>query len=93
MAELRENGGIDSLVQKPNAAIAECEDRSPSMIRPKAPHEVGLPAGSDARNIDVLRNIKSLKWVRVAEAGKPIPAADFWRRYDAGEFLKRPAGT
>ena len=49
---------------------------------------IGLPAAAEAKNIDVLRKIKTLKWIRVAEVGKPIPAADFWRRYDAREFHK-----
>jgi hypothetical protein len=47
---------------------------------------ISIPAGADVKNIGVLRDSKTLKTIR--SAGKPIPAADFWRRYDAGEFGK-----
>jgi hypothetical protein len=49
---------------------------------------ISLPRGADVKNIDVLRAMKTLKWIRSAEIGKPIPAADFWRRYYDGEFGK-----
>lgn len=39
-----------------------------------------------ARNIEVLRAIKTLETVRVN--GKPQPVAEFWERYDAGAFRK-----
>jgi hypothetical protein len=49
---------------------------------------IGIPAGADVKNIAMLRAIKTIQWFRPANAGKPMPAVDFWRRYDAGEFGK-----
>src|SRR5687767_13800322 len=46
---------------------------------------VGLPDVSTVVNIDVLRDTKTLQWVR-PPSSKPLPAAEFWERYDAGEY-------
>jgi hypothetical protein len=48
---------------------------------------VGLPDVSTVVNIATLRDIKTVKWIR-PPVSKPLPAAEFWGRYDAGEFGK-----
>lgn len=40
----------------------------------------------DVKNIEVLRGITTLKAIQTE--GKPTPPAEFWRRYDAGEFSR-----
>ena len=40
--------------------------------------------------MDVLRSMKNLKVVRVTEgAGEAFPAAEFWKKYEAGKFGPR----
>jgi len=49
--------------------------------------EIGFPDVSRVTNLKVLRTIESLKWIKTV--GKPVPAAQFWQRYDAGRIEDR----
>jgi hypothetical protein len=53
---------------------------------------IGLPEVSTVVNLDILRDVKTLKQIRPS-GGKLLPAAEFWNRYDAGEFGIRPAAA
>ncbi len=46
---------------------------------------MGRRSRSDCQDMYQLRRLKSLQTVVVIERGW-FPAAEFWRRYDAGEF-------
>jgi formylglycine-generating enzyme required for sulfatase activity/uncharacterized membrane protein len=41
------------------------------------------------KGLDILRDMKSLKIIGI-EGGQSWPAAEFWERYDRGEFSSRP---
>jgi len=43
------------------------------------------PPNLSRESIEVLRRMKSLKVIDVRERG-PFPRAEFWKKYDAGEF-------
>jgi hypothetical protein len=38
------------------------------------------------QGVEILRRMKSLKTIRTERLGEDIPAAEFWTRYDKGEF-------
>jgi hypothetical protein len=38
------------------------------------------------KGLDILRDMKSLKTIGIDYGGKSWPAAEFWERYDKGEF-------
>lgn len=45
---------------------------------------IALPDPATVRNLDVLRNLATLKWIRPPEC-KPLPTAEFWQRFAAKE--------
>jgi len=40
------------------------------------------------QGLDILRDMKSLRWIGVIPWVQPWPAAEFWNRYEKGEFKK-----
>jgi len=61
-------------------------DLSPLAEMPLA--ELTFDAARIERGMEVLRNIKTLRRIYVHPAGTMSPA-EFWKRYDAGEFKKK----
>jgi hypothetical protein len=43
---------------------------------------------SITRGLDVLRQMKTLQTIGVQEVWQIWPAAEFWKKYDAGDFKK-----
>ena len=48
--------------------------------------EFGLTPKNITRGLDILRDMKSLKTIDAMD--QAWPAAEFWDRYDKGEFTK-----
>ncbi|MBS0211489.1 MAG: protein kinase [Planctomycetes bacterium] len=51
-------------------------------------NHIGFSPGICTTGIDVLRRMKSLNTVGIGDKFEQVKAADFWKRYDAGEFAK-----
>jgi len=49
--------------------------------------EIRLTPKNITQGLEILRDMKSLKTIGSGE-GKSWPAAEFWERYDKGEFKK-----
>ena len=50
--------------------------------------EIRLTPKNITQGLDILRDMKSLKTIGIALATQVWPAAEFWARYDKGEFKK-----
>jgi hypothetical protein len=51
--------------------------------------EIRFTPKSITKGIDLIRQMKSLQTIAVGcEAKDEFPPAEFWRKYDAGEFGK-----
>jgi hypothetical protein len=71
---------VELYLSQPGTDLAPLADRPLELI--------ALPEIASVRNLEVLRKMKSLKFIRPPDS-KPVPVVDFWRLYDAGEFGKR----
>ena len=49
--------------------------------------EILLTPKNITQGLDILRDMKSLKTIGI-DWNQPWPAAEFWERYDKGEFAK-----
>ena len=52
-----------------------------------------FPPQKITRGIDAIRQMTSLKWIGPSTWDVQFPAAEFWKKYDAGEFGKPAAPT
>ena len=48
--------------------------------------EIRFTPKNITKGMDVLRQMKSLKTIGIGKDTEKWPAAEFWKRYDAGEF-------
>ena len=49
--------------------------------------DIRLTPKNITQGLDILRDMESLKTIGISYAGLPVwPAAEFWARYDKGEF-------
>jgi hypothetical protein len=57
------------------------------LLQGMALEDIRLTPKNIIRGLDILRNMKSLKTIGISwESDKAWPAAEFWQRYDRGEF-------
>ena len=49
--------------------------------------DISLTPNNITQGMDILRGMKSLQTIGIG-AGQPLPSAEFWARYDDGEFKK-----
>ncbi len=71
-------------------AILQCNETQVSDLSPLAGMHllrVWLTPRNITQGMDVLRQMKSIRFIGV-RALNPLPAEEFWKKYDAGEFGK-----
>src|SRR5262249_7815483 len=62
-------------------------DLSPCRDLPEL-EQLGLDVVRNKKGINALRRLKQLKFIYPQDSGDAMEAAEFWKRYDAGEFGK-----
>jgi Leucine-rich repeat (LRR) protein len=67
-------------------ALVDSQVSDLSPLRGMALETVSLTPRKITKGLDVLRDIKSIKTIGVTYSKTGFPAADFWERYDKGEF-------
>ena len=68
--------------------VGRGRDRTTALILPLQGMplaEIHLPPKNITRGLDILRDMKSLKTIGI-DYKQAWPAAEFWQRYDKGEF-------
>jgi hypothetical protein len=48
--------------------------------------DIRLTPKNITKGLDILRDMKSLKTIGIGGSNQAWPAAEFWERYDKGEF-------
>jgi Leucine-rich repeat (LRR) protein len=70
---------------------SQVSDLSP--LRKMELHYISLTPRNIIKGLDVLRDMKSLETIGVGySSAESFPAAEFWERYDKGEFKDRDGG-
>jgi formylglycine-generating enzyme required for sulfatase activity len=55
--------------------------------------EIRLTPGNITQGLEIIRDMQSLKTIGTGTADQSFPAAEFWERYDKGEFAAPPAAA
>ena len=69
-----------------NCAATSVSDLSP--LKGMELKDIRLTPKNITQGLDILRDMKSLKTIGIEYDDKAWPAAEFWERYDKGEFKK-----